>query len=250
MTTNVYDIAAGLLTSDSRWSCELENDWIAFVDDTGCNKIVFDDELAMLFAGDLDIIEFWKCWIANGRKGTYPDVDDPMSGESISVIIIDISDGKVVFETDYLLKSVATSSSIEAIYSGTGGPYAKDCWQENKCAKKAITTAICSDIFSGGSVLHFCRSSLATNVAPSIPSEDVINLLKGRGYMQKNIGSQPISIKDAVKNSFNQELQALANKVLSGGVKLSAPFPGMKQPWTNEKKSELKSVLDKYSSKR
>jgi len=250
MTTNVYDLTAGLLTSDSRWSCELENDWIAFVDNTGCNKIVFDDELAMLFAGDIDIIELWKCWIANGRKGTHPPVDDSMSGDSISVIIVDISDGGVVFETDYLLKSIAPSFSVEAVYSGTGGTYAKNCWQENRCAKRAVETAMRSDIFSGGDVLHYCRNSLTTNVPTPIQSEDVNRLMKERGYMQKNIGSQAVLIRDAANDLSNPELHSLATKVMSGKVKLSAPFPGMNQPWTNEKKAELNTVLNKYAPKK
>jgi hypothetical protein len=250
MTTNVYDITAGLLTSDSRWSCELENDWIAYVDNTWCNKIIFDDEVAMLFAGDIDIIELWKCWFANGRKGEHPQEIDSFSGDSISAIGIDIKDGSIAFESDYVLKSFASDSSVVAIYSGTGGSYAKDCWQENKCARTAVRTATYADIFSGGDVLHFCRNTKDTNIIKSIPSEDVHVLMKERGYMQKNIGSQAVLIKDAANDFSNPERQTLANKVLSGKVKLSAPFPGMGQPWTNEKKSELNAFIKKYAPKK
>jgi hypothetical protein len=37
-----------------------------------------------------------------------------------------------------------------------------------------------------------------------------------------------------------------ANKVVAGSLAISAPFPGINQPWTNDKKRELISVLDKY----
>lgn len=37
----------------------------------------------------------------------------------------------------------------------------------------------------------------------------------------------------------------LIEDILSGKIKLQSPFPGMNKPWTNEKKQELNSVLDK-----
>lgn len=243
MTTNVYDVPAGLMTSDSRWSSELDSDWIAYVDDTGYDKIVFDSDLGILFAGDLNRIDIWKQWFLQGRKGSIPKEVD-----GISIILVDMISGQVVFETDYLLKSMSDESEV-AFYSGTGGPFAKDCWQVNRSAMRAVDSAISADIFSGGIVLHLCRSTLVTNVVNTVDPAGVVNLMKERGIMMNRHDRQSVLVKVAANDSSNLTRQDLANKVISGNVELSAPFPGISQPWTNEKKSELKSVLERYAPK-
>jgi hypothetical protein len=241
MTTNVYDVASGLLTSDSRWSID-EGDWIAFVDDTNYDKIVFDNELGLLFAGDLSKIEIWKDWFLSGRTSPIPlDQVDRMS-----IIGIDMPTGNIAFHSDYLLVSTI-NSSIEAWYGGTGAPYAKDCWQLNRCARKAVETAKAEDDFSGGNTVFAERESLETNLANSEKVESVLQQMKERGIMINSKGSQePTLVKDAANDPSNPLAQSLAQKIMSGKAALGAPFPGMDQPWTNEKKAELEKALAPY----
>jgi hypothetical protein len=244
MTTNVYDVSSGLLTSDSRWSTE-DGDWIAYVDDTGYDKIVFDEALALIFAGDMQTIDIWKEWFLNGDDGDEPldKVDD------ISIIGIDMKTGEQVYMSDYLLYS-HSHRGVEAIYGGSGAPYAKDCWQENKCAMQATKTAIIKDVYSGGTTAHVNRQTSDSNVKNSASSNSAYEQLKERGMMiNKTENRQPVYVKDAA-NDPSHPAQKIAEKVMSGKAALKAPFPGMDQPWTNEKKQELKEVLKRYPRKK
>jgi hypothetical protein len=56
-----------------------------------------------------------------------------------------------------------------------------------------------------------------------------------------------VLVKDAANDPSNPVAQQIANRVLSGQAKLNAPFPGMDQPWTNEKKAELAKALQRYT---
>src|SRR5471030_312080 len=244
MTTNVYDIAAGLLTSDSRWSFE-EAGWLVYVDDTGYDKLAFDSQLGFLFAGDLGAIDEWKQWVAGGRI-----VGAPLNNiDLMPVIVVDMADGSVPFISDYMLKSGNTQ--VEAWYGGTGGPYAKDCWQVNKCAKTAVVTAKNSDQFSGGAVMHIERITLDTNINNSMSASNVNTQCQERGIMINTKSSQgPVLVKDAANDPTNVVAQEIAKKVLSGAARLGAPFPGMRQPWTQEKKAELAEALERYAPKK
>lgn len=244
MTTNVYDLQTGLMTSDSRWSCQ-EGDWIAYVDDTKFDKIISDDQLGFLFAGNMLKIAAWKGWIAQGRAGLPPDDD----GINLSIIGIDMQTGQVVISTDYMLKSII-EEILAACYAGTGGNYAKDCWQVNRCAKRAVSSAMAQDDFSGGQVMFAERCSRQTNVDNTASVLSVIDQMKVRGMMiNTKDDRKPVPLKEAANDPTNPVAQALARKVLAGKAELSAPFPGMNQPWTQEKKEEVLDVLKKYAPK-
>jgi hypothetical protein len=176
MTTNVYDLATGKLTSDSRWSFE-EADWIVSIDDTGYDKIIADNELGLLFAGDMETIEIWKAWMRGGRIGPLP-VDHV---DGISIIAVDMPSGDISFVTDYLLFSVE-NGKVEASYGGTGAPHAKDCWHVNRCAVKAIESAILEDKFSGGLTMFVDRKLSETNVT-NAGSYQSVNTQRKKGEL-------------------------------------------------------------------
>ncbi len=65
---------------------------------------------------------------------------------------------------------------------------------------------------------------------------------------------------EAIKEAFHEAAEIVGPTILiqaikdfgqressSDTVKLRAPFPGIGQPWTQEKKDELAKVLKKYS---
>lgn len=250
MTTNVYDVASGLLTSDSRWSAK-DGEWMVYVDDTKFDKIIADAQLALLFAGDLLNIAAWKNWVVAGRAAPAP-MD--MLNET-SIVIVDVATGDVVFNTDYLLWS-DIGPARHAWYGGTGAPYAKDCWEVNKCAKKAVESAIMADKYSGGTVLHFNRNTLVSNVMNSESHLSVMAQMKERGIMKNSSGAE-FKVSEVVSSDNSAEYDSagvldsvakkLAEKVMNGSITLSAPFPGIEQPWTNEKKLELARVLERYA---
>lgn len=241
MTTNVYDLGFGLLTTDSRWSLQ-DGHIIAYVDDTGYDKLVYDNQLAILFAGDLCKIEEWKSWFKAGR------IDNPPTDTTgISMIICNVINGDKVFNSDYLLES-HEGNKLVALYGGSGSSYAKDCWEVNKCAATAVNTAMSYDVKSGGKVVFFNRVDFDNNIDNSTDINDIRNIFIERGMMINTNTLERVSIKDAA-NDTNDAFKNMANRVISGNVELSAPFPGMTQPWTNEKKEELKQALNKFKPK-
>lgn len=59
--------------------------------------------------------------------------------------------------------------------------------------------------------------------------------------------SEPILIKDAIADDSNPERQKVAidflDKLERGEIKLCAPFPGMKEPWSQEDIDRLQAAL-------
>jgi hypothetical protein len=241
MTTNIYDLKAALLTSDSRWSAKV-GDLIAYVDNTNYDKIVFDKRLAFLFAGDLPEIDLWKSWIIAGRKKLETP---PIMHAKMQVIQIDIASGKVVFQSHNFTSS-AFGVALKALFAGTGAGFAKACWDVNKCAKTAIVSASVGDARSGGDVKFLKRDTKVTNVTNSATSADVQEQLKVRGFlMNTNNAQATILVKDAA-NDASHPGYAIAQSVMTGAIPLSAPFPGMDEPWSKAKKAEFEAALALY----
>lgn len=244
MTTNVYDVKASLLTSDSRWSVD-GGDWIAYVDDTGYDKITFDARLAFLFAGDMAEIDYWKKWVADGR----PKNEKPLNHVNrISVLQVDVANGKVVFQRGSFQGAYFGVSKVPlATFGGSGAEPAKICWVDNKCAMKAVSSAIAKDYFSGGETMFYNRANHQSNVTNSATVADVKQQAKERGQiMNVKNGQLTTTVKDAVNDPSNPAAQALANVVLSGGASFNAPFPDMDKPWTQEEIEAFDAALSAY----
>lgn len=241
MTTNVYDVKASLMTSDARWSSK-GDEWIAYVDDTGYDKIVFDKRLVFLFAGDLPEIDLWKSWIISGRK---KDDKPALADTKMQVIQVDIATGKIVFRSHNFANS-SFGVVTRALFSGTGAALAKACWDSNKCAKTAISSAVIGDFRSGGTTMYLDRSTKETNVTNSASAAGVNEQLKNRGFlMNTNAHKESISVQEAA-NDPKHPGNALAKSVMSGAIPLTAPFPGMDEPWSVAKKKEFEAALALY----
>lgn len=246
MTTNVFDRPKAELTSDSRWSTD-NGDLVAFVDDTNYDKIAYTDKAGFVFAGDIGPIESWKQYVAGGmKKGTRPPLAKPsdwVPGNRISLIQVTFATGQYFQSHEMLTSGIA--ALVRAIYSGTGAPYAKACWDVNRCAQTAIRSAAVKDVRSGGTVKHFNCVTLENNVTNTATVVEVYEQLKDRGYImnEKQPQAQPILLKDAVMDPHNPAAQAFAKAVLSGSTLLTAPFPDMNKPWTEEKIAEFDSIL-------
>jgi hypothetical protein len=243
MTTNVYDSVAGMLTSDSRWSIS-KGDWVAYVEDTAYDKLIYTSKVAFLFAGSMPIIDAWKCYVASGmKKGTRPTL---VPGTKISVIQVDMADGKIVFHSNNLLKS-SFGASIRAMFGGTGASPAKICWDVNKCATAAIASAAKGDHLSGGTVIFLNRIKRNSNAQNTATAAQARQILNDRGILM-NIATQqtPILLKDAANDPANPEAQAIAKDIICGDSPLVAPFPGMDEDWSDEKIAEFEAALSMY----
>lgn len=237
MTTNVYDTPAGILASDSRWSGGNAS-YLFYVDDIGYEKIVFDSKMAILFAGNIEIIDAWKSWFSGGRNEPIPDVN-----EQLSLCVIDLQSGDVKLDHGTKL----TSQCKTARFAGTGSPHALQCWATHKDPIKSVETACSLDMKSGGKVNFFNRITKDNNVTNYATVQDVLDsfLVKGEMVMiNTNQKQAPIPISEAKKDQAANEV---LNKIISrGGSSVCAPFIGMGTPWTEEEKNELYAILKEY----
>lgn len=248
MTTNVYDKVAGMLTTDSRWSM-LSGDWLAFVDDTGYDKLAYTAKVGFLFAGQLSLISEWKAYVAGGmKKGTRPSITQAMWEEGrISIIQVELATGKLDFQSHKHINS-SFGAAVRAVYAGSGAIYAKECWDCNKCAITAIRSAALKDRESGGEVVFLNRKNRANNVRGEVSAVAVGDQFNDKGYIMNTTNEDSmVLVRDAANDHSRPDAQAAAKAFLSNpAASLCAPFPGMGEPWTQEKIAELDAALSKY----
>lgn len=236
MTTNAYDGHARVLASDSRWSKEV-GDAFCFVDDTGFDKIGcnFHQTLAIMFAGDSDVIEAFKTWLSHPLS-SMSGMPDP---ERINMCLVDIKTGEVVDE----YKQLITMQDLR--FTGTGAIHAFLCWAKNKCAIRAVQTAIQMDKSSGGDVKYFKLQQNERNFSDDTNAKLIGQSMATRGkVMYLNKESQPIPIQEAAKN--DPAIQAMLHEATNGSIVLSAPCSGALGQWKQEDKDRLRSTLSRY----
>ncbi len=236
MTTNVFDGATQTLASDSRWSGSV-GEYLFFVDDVGYDKIVFDSQIALLFAGGLGIIDQWKTWFRGGRYGPIP----PLT-EKLSLCLIDMKTG--VIRKDHGIK--LSSPCGAARFAGTGSPHALQCWVSHQNAVKAVQTACGLDMMSGGRVTYLIRPTTENNLSQHGSVQNLMNSFETHGSMimmttQKGV---PVPIRDAIKDTAAN--QAFEQLMAGGASAVCAPFIGMGTPWTEAEKQELCDILAEY----
>lgn len=247
MTTNVLDCINGMLTTDSRWSSD-NGDWLAYVDDTNYDKLAYTSKVGFLFAGDMPPIDEWKRYVANGmKKGTRPVIANAwVPGTRVSIIQVELATGRIVFRSHNFLNT-SFGVAVRALFAGTGAVPAKVCWDEKKCAITAVASAAREDERSGGTVVYLNRATRANNVTNTATAEQVREQLKDRGLLMNLTQQQaPVLLKDAANDASNPAAQAFAKAVMSGAAPLNAPFPGMDEPWSDEKLAELDAALSEF----
>lgn len=237
MTTNVFDISAGILASDSRWSGGDEN-YLFYVDNVEYDKMVFDSRLAILFAGNLEYIELWKKWFRGGRYAPAPGVH-----KDFSMCIIDMATGQL--RKDHGIKIMSPCNG--ARFAGTGSPHALNCWTQNQSAQKSVETACDYDLMSGGKVCHLNIATQENNVSNAASAAELLDAFLPRGNMIMFNGNQqmvPTPIAEAIKDPAANDA---FNKMMAGGVSsVCAPFIGMGTPWTENETEELYAILNEY----
>lgn len=236
MTTNVFDSAAQILASDSRWSGQV-GDYVFFVDDIQYEKIVFDSHLALLFAGGLAIIDMWKSWFRGGRYGTPPSLP-----ADLSLCVIDMKSGLVRIDHGKKLDSPC----FKARFAGTGSPHALQCWTAYKDPVKSVQTACAFDMLSGGKVSYLIRTTSDNNLDNSGTASHLVNSFEPHGsmIMMTNQKGGPVPIKDAIKDTAaNDAFKQMMGRGASG---VCAPYIGMGTPWTAEEQEALYSILAEY----
>lgn len=234
MTTNVFDINARHMATDSRWSVDSAK-FVIYVDDTGFDKICTAKGHAFMFAGNGKLIELWKDWIAKNPSST-PKPPLKQDDAAVSMCIANIETALIRFEYRQDI------SLPFARFTGSGAKFAHDCWQVNNDAQLAVDSAKKQDWFSGGTVTYFDFDSGQHNLLNSTTLKNVQTQLLEGFVMYKNNYGQPIPAREATDN--DSEVQSIFEKIAQGEMSANAPCEAMYSSWTDNEIKELHAVLD------
>lgn len=235
MTTTIHDKIADRITSDSRWSAVLNENEILYIDDTPFEKLVDAGPFALVMAGDSILIKQWKEWISRGAApSSRPPVErsTPQGKQFICVCLI-VKPSYVLFDTEQTCLLVPN-----ARFSGSGKHYAKQCWEVNKCAKKAIESAKINDLFSGGIVKFVDFNAGSSNLSQDTLSVDELHYeMQENGFVINKTTSEVIPMKEYktkedVKKGFE-----------TGSLVASAPVGDFMSPWDTALESKLDNAI-------
>lgn len=232
----MHDKNSLTITSDSRWSVELDTEHLLYIDNTDFEKMVELEFFALVMAGDALLIEQWKNWAKGDILKKRPDVvriGENQNKHYISVCLIK-KPSIVLFDSQ-----VATIVLPHARFSGSGREYAKECWEKNQCAKIAINSAKASDIFTGGTVKYVDLSSSANNLSSdSATIQDLNNMLFSVGVVM----NRDTSTITPVQEYSNKD--EIAKGLESGALVASAPTGDIQSPWNESQEQSLDEAIE------
>lgn len=236
MTTTVYDKNVKLITSDSRWSADINDSEVLYIDTAEFEKMVEQQHFALVMAGDASLISGWKEWAKGDIEKDIPNVtrvEQDGSTSHISVCVI-FKPSTVLFDSD-----VATDVTPHARFSGSGRFFAKDCWNQNQCAKKAVESAINSDVYTGGAVKYVDLSTQDNNLSDDTTTlKELETLMCNEGYIM-NIKTKEIT---DMENYTNKE--DIAQDMQDGKIVASAPTGSDESPWNESQESALGEAVN------
>lgn len=241
MTTNVIDKSKKILTTDSRWSIQLENECIAFVDNTGFDKMADRHQGTIICAGDAELIDQWRDWFLSPRINTaaLPATERLQNGEvrAITISLVLKPDGQILFSNGWYY-----DFEDHAKFSGSGAVYAKDCYSVNRCGYRAVATAAAQDPMTGGETKFVEIETFRTNLtARKTTLKDVEEQLQSRGMFMdlKTRKIEPLN--------GNPGGDAVAKGLRSGSFSLSAPTGQPHRAWTDREKQDLRTAMDRLA---
>ncbi|HDT4040791.1 hypothetical protein ACLEXY_02755 [Enterobacter ludwigii] len=249
MTTVVYDRLTRAVTSDSRWSCDLDAfdpgyaGHILYVDDTGFGKLAIREDSVMVLAGNGILIELWKKWLTR-EVLSFEEDTPPLSipGQMpFSIYLIEISTNKVLFDEGHKHTIFDTEKNeVVAAFSGSGGPHAANNWMTSLCARTAIDFAKLQDHYTGGTVRYVDFSSGKCDLESELTTiQEVVNLMLERGFIMdtKKPTAAPVSISA-------QEVAHVRQLLANGSIMPSAPVGKGAADWSDESKARFFKAIE------
>lgn len=241
MTTNVIDLAVGISVTDSRWSYQAPF-FTLYVDDVGFEKIVEYRQRAYTFAGDGELIQVWKDWLASEPTSVHsmPDVEreTPQGVRSVTICIVKMATKEVSYRRGTAI------AYDQALFAGTGGFAARLCWDKNRDAKKAVESAIQKDLFSGGTVKYLVFADNDNNLSEFATIGEVNRQLATRGVCMIHAAGNATNTGTPVSGSDHEkEIAKIKEQLTSGDIVASAPCDAMFERWSEEEKEQLRTAL-------
>lgn len=242
MTTSVFCRVKKIIASDSRWSCLLTPNHLAYVDNTGFDKLADRKLHSMVFAGDGPLIAQWKQWFEAPALNfmAMPNVHRLVGNklESLSVCLLKKSDCKVMFTSGWWL-----DHGENARFTGSGAVPAKDCYVINGCSKTAITSAGGSDPATGGEI-KFVELDTGSNNLSVLKAtlEEATRSLHERGFVMDMTTKVVTPFRD-----LKQDLSAALSALEKGEISISAPTGLPTRCWSESEQAELRKALEEVA---
>jgi hypothetical protein len=241
MTTNAIDIQQLIVSSDSRWSC-LVDDQLHFVDDTNFDKIVVNEDAVMICAGDGELIGEWHEWF---RRPDCYETETPRTEitrgaitETVCITILGRPDGTILF-----IRGSYHTIDMHALFAGSGAIFAHGCFTANKCVMKCVQTAACHDFYTGGDVKFYNIVTGENNLSNIVHAFDhVDNEYRARGKVMDITTKKVMDINP--KSAANDAAQKNAS-----GFHLSAPTGEAYRPWSADDKDRLQVAVNKLAER-
>lgn len=244
MTTNVYDGAAKIVATDSRWTAEYTNEYgerCVWYCDEGFDKLMQSNGLVFMFAGDLQRIHEWKCWAV-----TSPTVSTrPKTDKTICICIFEAETALLgffhgTFVCDFI------ENQVSSAFAGTGALSAYTCWSKNNCATTAVDTAKKNDLMSGGETKYYNFVDGKTNISSETETDFavVLDTLHERGNTMS--ANDKERIVQSADSDSNEEAFNLLASMKAGTIRIEAPTFGAGKDWTDRDNTALDSFLSKH----
>ena len=238
MTTNAIDRLNRLVASDSRWSMAIDGNRIAYVDDTGFDKLANRQFHTMAFAGDGILIERWKNWFLAEEL----DFDNlpPFQRLEVNTLVtlyfslVQKPDCNVIFNSGWWIHH-----GEHASFAGSGAAHAYDCYVLNGCGKKSITSAAVNDPATGGEIKFVELTTGVHNLSSDQSTlSNAIQQLNQRGFVMDTNTKVVTPIRD-LQTATVEALSALQ----SGERSLSAPTGLPMRVWSDAQKDVFMKAL-------
>ena len=221
MTTTVYNRDSGVVACDSRWSI-LGEFGVLYVDEAPFIKIERAGTAAFVFAGKAPVIHAWKLFLRSMERG---EPAEQPTLEGIALLVARMGCGSLLdaHRQDIFLPN---EEEADTVFAGTGSSHAARCWLSNKCAKRAVESAMQYDGNSGGPVRYVELLSGKHNLiaCQGIESLEQAFLEKGMVMLTRNDQAKgPMPFKDAAE--IDPAVRELYSQVATGAMRNEIQAP-------------------------
>jgi hypothetical protein len=244
MTTNVFCKKNNVLASDSRWSYRVDDRVsvtraVAYIDNTGYDKMALDIDTGYMFAGPLEVIAKWREWALSPNQQILPR---PAVAMDFAVCMTDLESGEIFMEHGQKV------SDTFCRMAGTGAKPAYECWAVNYDARRAVVSASKTDVFSGGDVKFLMECGTSHNLDFSIPVTSIRDAFLKRGMVMYTADRNPIPVQEAAQN--DPRIKSLLDGVQKGQISAEAPSGLDPVVWTPADEKRLDEALAARAARR
>lgn len=239
MTTNIFDGKVNLFCSDSRWSWGIPDLYghhyaTLYVDNTIFDKIEPQPDYSFIFAGCSKLICEWKRWIRSENRVVMPP---PRVIDDFAMCMVNTNSGKIEVEHGQRI------SGSDHRFAGTGAYPAYQCWNANRDANKAVSSACNEDTLSGGAVKYLEMKTFQHNVNLTGNYLSINELALKEGMVMYKSIDKTTSFQEAAIN--DPIIADFAVKVANGSASAEAPSGKDKIVWTDADVKRLNEALSR-----